>query len=1357
MNAAPAAPNLLVPMNVDALAVGADWNSWMLHVPDFATGMNQGNFLGYQQLAADMWQESKCPYQPGVHLRWALPDGIAQGSAADGGEPDYIQVPDRWAIVRLSGAESQTEPPGIRAWMVESDFVSETPAGTTQWPVMPTTSDRTPASFQYVRYVGRQLDFRSWPSTAAASYLGDLHAKLTAVGYGSATFAAYYPVCSSVFGFVDDLSDFPGASAGNSVQLTYLVAGWYFDPAADVLSGHANTNSEPHRWQDRMASLRWAWYDETPDGDAPPPPVPQPTSTIIHGFVSQVTWTGPGTRYGYGHGRSVSPKLAVGSSSLDALAAVLAANPSGDLDGAELERLLVAFQNDILSIYDKDADAATIVSELDELLHAASFGSRSTGTVYEIRRADANAPASAAPSGDAAAAIALPGDLGDQLTAINRLQSAADTTAAELTSHRQQYFYVWHKRADSVAVDDAVLPRIAGNITAATESLRDLTAQVDGAKKAIKDSLARYLPGYELVPRSGARYWCPSDISLLVTNAGRTFRQGEDGQYSQTGNLPCRVTGDTLTALRLTPADGNPVLIQTDEITADVPPHAADAASRRFDKAISPDLGALLLETVLLDPDLAMYLAGKFGQNAGVSVAALAASIRACQAINWNAPADQTLPDLSGYRGRTPCPAAVTYWLSGDGTPGNPWVPIMMQWQLAWYPAYQSGPGVPGALQAWSFDGTDYRLDPGYQPPAEPVSTLDGITVVTPTPVWNLQRRLVDYNIARPDNPDSAAIEELISALSTIDVLSQNAGGANLSLTMLDQTLQLPPISRDTGGLAEAADGGTVVDLIDRRYETAPWAAARLAVNQYFPIRAGHVRVTRVNVVDAFGQFVSLPDDAVRNPTVSTQLASAVEGQHVQLRPRLSQHARLLLSFVSAADDAVVTGPDPATTPVCGWLIVNHLDQSLLLSSARGAVLGKLRLDARQLRVLWDSDPVPGSAEDAPAWPIANPHLRALRAGLLQLAGADFWHLLSYLEQVEEKINPPGSQVNSKVAALMGMPIAVVRAGLQIQLDGAPVHDQSEATDKPEDHGYSEIGYPIALGDLSQLDDGLFGYFTPPAGAGSRPTFGDGAFGDEANGDGTDYGTLYVPGGGDVSSWTGHFMVQPDPDRSPVRLAPYANGEPAAPAYVTLLMDPRLAVKARTGVLPAKAVTLPVQDTSAVLASHELFLQSNPVLTSAREFAMPHPAKSYGTWSWLTLQRDPGSHDGFPAVWRETTDFGQRTGSAGLPVYPLLIRDGWLRLRVPSASGAAIIYFTVVGGTSLVAAGNTVQLTWAAQLPDSGHRLQLKAGEGPAAQVPNQSPGFPQAIQATTNFTLTLMKGDDEVDQQQLTVRVLPS
>ena len=68
-----------------------------------------------------------------------------------------------------------------------------------------------------------------------------------------------------------------------------------------------------------------------------------------------MAWTGAGTRYGYGPGQSVSPKLAVGSSSLDALAAVIAANASGNLDPAEMERLLVAFQNDLLSIYGYDA------------------------------------------------------------------------------------------------------------------------------------------------------------------------------------------------------------------------------------------------------------------------------------------------------------------------------------------------------------------------------------------------------------------------------------------------------------------------------------------------------------------------------------------------------------------------------------------------------------------------------------------------------------------------------------------------------------------------------------------------------------------------------------------------------------------------------------------------------------------------------------------------------------------------------------------------------------------------------------------------------------------------------------------
>src|SRR5262249_40898518 len=156
-----------------------------------------------------------------------------------------------------------------------------------------------------------------------------------------------------------------------------------------------------------------------------------------------------------------------------------------------------------------------------------------------------------------------------------------------------------------------------------------------------------------------------------------------------------------------------------------------------------------------------------------------------------------------------------------------------------------------------------------------------------------------------------------------VDILSQLTDGAGLSLTMRDQSLQLPPINWQTGGLAVTAGGGTVVDLIDKRYATAPWEKSMLSENNYFPICAGHAVLKRMNIVDAFGQFFSMPTTVLQNPTISTQLAAARPSQ-IKLRPRLSQHARLRFDLISGRNDRVVTGADPADTPICGWVVPNY-------------------------------------------------------------------------------------------------------------------------------------------------------------------------------------------------------------------------------------------------------------------------------------------------------------------------------------------------------------------------------------------------------------------------------------------------
>src|SRR5262249_49407202 len=57
----------------------------------------------------------------------------------------------------------------------------------------------------------------------------EYYPKLTAVGYGEPTFAAFYPNCYSVFGFFDN--DYDGKNDGRQYYLT----GWYSKLEDDVL------------------------------------------------------------------------------------------------------------------------------------------------------------------------------------------------------------------------------------------------------------------------------------------------------------------------------------------------------------------------------------------------------------------------------------------------------------------------------------------------------------------------------------------------------------------------------------------------------------------------------------------------------------------------------------------------------------------------------------------------------------------------------------------------------------------------------------------------------------------------------------------------------------------------------------------------------------------------------------------------------------------------------------------------------------------------------------------------------------------------------------------------------------------
>lgn len=152
------------------------------------------------------------------------------------GQTSFHAVPNRWLVTRRRDNTLEEQ------WIVESDFLSDDNAGGIGYPyILEQMTGVPPRPF---RYLGRKLPLSAWsPSGDRSEYL----AKLTAVGYGEPTFAAFYPNCHSVFGFHD-----PDYADGIPAGLRYEVIGWYSDSGQDALSILLGSLSGKVLWQDAI-------------------------------------------------------------------------------------------------------------------------------------------------------------------------------------------------------------------------------------------------------------------------------------------------------------------------------------------------------------------------------------------------------------------------------------------------------------------------------------------------------------------------------------------------------------------------------------------------------------------------------------------------------------------------------------------------------------------------------------------------------------------------------------------------------------------------------------------------------------------------------------------------------------------------------------------------------------------------------------------------------------------------------------------------------------------------------------------------------------------------------------------------
>ncbi|PYS95998.1 MAG: hypothetical protein DMF65_13590, partial [Acidobacteria bacterium] len=410
--------------------------------------------------------------------------------------------------------------------------------------------------------------------------------------------------------------------------------------------------------------------------------------------------------------------------------------------------------------------------------------------------------------------------------------------------------------------------------------------------------------------------------------------------------------------------------------------------------------------------------------------------------------------------------------------------------------------------------------------------------------------------------------------------LSQSLGGFNEALLMQRRTMQLDiadPLGFD--------DRRPFTDAV-RAATGAGNAVAPLPLNDFLPIRAGALKILRLRLVDTFGRVKELDCEDV----ITTEKLKDEDSPYpVTLPPRLAQAARLNFRWLSAEGDDQEMNDHPATTPVCGWLLPNNLDNSLMVYDGAGKSLGSVNQQAE-----WQ--PAPGADEPVGVEQIENRHLRKLVAYLLARGRAFVQDFLSALDNALENIEPENFSQHQNIALLMGRPVALVRASLNLELQGAPATHQGwnhfrqdMRRHRRDDTGFTHVSFPVRLGEYRQMNDGLAGYWVE-------------------SGEGYEGDTFYAPQSERISD----ALIKTHADDPMTVYQTVA----APPHMLSMLVDPRGTVHAASGLAPVKGIQIPPDQYTDALRAIEITFLSSPVLTDLGVVRLPLPAEPDFNWSW---------------------------------------------------------------------------------------------------------------------------------------------
>ncbi|MBS0340521.1 MAG: hypothetical protein JSS56_08325 [Proteobacteria bacterium] len=1290
---------LLVPMDVQALYVQPGSTEAMVRLPMLVAGANGKGVADPEDGMPDPFTPGT-PRPAGVHLHWAMPDALLRGTMAtrvDGAANRLALplLPDRWVVLRVLLPRGSKDAV-TTGWVLEADRAIAVPLGS--W---------TEGGSKSAVPAGETID----------------RGQLTGTVGGSLSWSGVYDAVLNRFAFHDTLADVATLAPKGVDEdcAAYVVAGWWSDPASDPLDKARSSNS----LDELLARLRWGllyeWGDEkwAQEQDRA-----QFELRKALGLTTEERWSSK---------RPLSIPAPVGRRTGVAAAAAAVAAPA--LAYAPMDKTFVEVQTlSAASTFSADAGRRFVAPPWhlrSSLLHGSIYGVPVAGNAPVDRRPSAGTLRVALGQHEdemLAALSAAPQATPEQRRAserllaaftaqkINRLGSPDGLVELEEHEHAGAFTSVpsgidgddrYMQRvqtggAGGIAVGKYRGQRAAAGVQAARKGLGDAApgaAQAVGgttvysskskptlisASAAVVNDIARSRVGEVLAPtearivkRPAARFTFPNEPMVAIRGAVRSLRHGNDGRGSAAGTLTCRWPTHVIQEIsgviakdRFVRSLGNgsvptEVLTLAREAVLHDPYHDDWIAD-----AVTPSTAERtgIFNRLKAESVLRFGVDGTYdGATAFLGTAAMPRTARAARAGATAAAAQKPIEPgvqqhqrmvadetrkLSLYKGADPDLVGVTTW-------AQPWIPMWLEWEL-------KVEGIdPPTLEAWRLGAVDLEVQGTAGQGMS--TTLRGRALLTTGAAHTLHRAISDWLTAEDkldaihagqvDEATEAAYRTLDAAVDKLDVVTAALDGMRTQLLGLAVS----------DGLRRPASGNGIAN-------PAPIAPPHMVL-------AGALTLSRARLLDAFGRTLDVPVSQVAVPMRS---ALPARPNALAVTPRLMRPARWQFKLVDARTEVGAVGTDARVdqidttlqvNPVAGFVMPDHLDESLEIFAVDGSPVGELLHEPVSGGVMWEiAAGREGPADSGPLYGLAPEQFAlgrfanglvaadaAARAGapLAPDSGQEtaLSALLRAIDTTLWSVDSFASLGSEHVAGLVGRPIAVVRAQLKLELRPPDDIDLSDAQRAKEwadaEREAARHAFPVRIGEITRSDDGVLGFFVDDDYAHFRLV--DKAIAGTAAEAGRSRGQLGL-----------YAKVTGMPPKTSIT-HPYIAGTDDADTLMlhigqsvtlTIFMHPAGKATLTSGVLPRKALQLARDWVGPGLAAIAPSLRTGPVMVETdldKDGQVRLPKVSVFGKDQNFLWRDT------PATWR-TDAILAATQTALLPDTPAELREGWIRV-----------------------------------------------------------------------------------------------